>query len=201
MERLHARGEQELNLALNELGVLEARVGESHRWIESAKAALEGSSCREPAELVALMGDGRRLGLALPEMQQLAQSLKESEWAEQAQAAVDEACARSRCSRRSPEDARKMSRTRPRRRPSRCSRRSRSRRSTSRRGGCPPWPRRSPQRWRAGASGRPSSSARWRRRIGPRCATRRRWCPRRGGGCRPERGPRSADITPYCAGA
>ena len=135
MERLHARGEQELNLALNELGVLEARVGESHRWIESAKAALEGSSCREPAELVALMGDGRRLGLALPEMQQLAQSLKESEWAEQAQAAVDEACARSRCSRRSPEHAPKMSRTCPRRRPSRCSRRSRSRRSTSRRGG------------------------------------------------------------------
>ena len=89
MERLHARGEQELNLALNELGALEARVGESHRWIESAKAALEGSSCREPAELVALMADGRRLGLALPEMQQLAQSLKESEWAEQAQAAVD----------------------------------------------------------------------------------------------------------------
>lgn len=86
MARLLSKGEDELNLALDEIPVLEARVKANRRWVERAVVLQSGSATA--AQLVAALGEGRRLGLAVPEMELLAECLKESHWVEQAEAAL-----------------------------------------------------------------------------------------------------------------
>mmetsp|Transcript_10678 Transcript_10678/g.30899 ORF Transcript_10678/g.30899 Transcript_10678/m.30899 type:complete len:1881 (+) Transcript_10678:509-6151(+) len=87
MSRLLAQGE-ELNLALDDMAALETRVAANTAWVDKARALLAGSP--DAAVLSKAMADGRKLGLALPEMDQMDSLLQESLWAKQAQRALDE---------------------------------------------------------------------------------------------------------------
>lgn len=77
-----------LNIAFDEVPLLEQRANEAKRWLAAAREALAGDT--GATDLVDLMSEGSKLGLAFDELQQLATVLDAHEFGEQAQRALDE---------------------------------------------------------------------------------------------------------------